>query len=75
MTKQMGAVPINQKTWADAAHGNTRQHGGGDVSHRQMGDGYKPQVSPGSYKSLTEAWGGEDTRQMVYSSECTQQMC
>ncbi len=75
MTKQMGAVPINQKTWADAAHGNIRQHGSGNVSHRQMGDGHRRQVSPGSYKNLAEAWHEDDTRQHDNGYACTQQMC
>ena len=74
MTKQMGAVPINRKTWDEAAYGGSKQVGGGDISQRQMGDGHRVQVAPGSYRSVRDAWPEHESRQMVHSIECTQQM-
>ncbi len=74
MTKQMGAVPINRKTWDEAAHGDAKQAGGGDCSQRQMGDEHTDQVVPGSYRSVRDAWPEHESRQMVQTFECTQQM-
>lgn len=74
MTKQMGAVPVNRKTWDEAANGGSKQVGGGNISQRQMGDGYRHPVAPGSYKTVSDAWPEHESRQIVYSSDCSVQM-
>ncbi|MBL4805014.1 MAG: hypothetical protein JKY71_09125 [Alphaproteobacteria bacterium] len=78
MTKQQKQLPATAEDWKDAVRAHNAGQQGGYTTSGQQG-GYVTSAQQGGFHTSDQRNTGSvrkasETRQMVYSSECIQQM-